>query len=68
MTEKDAPASMFIEVPIYGRMFNCVAFSSMGECVSTTTGERELHPASFCLHPDNGDQNMAVIYSILTVG
>ena len=38
---------------MYGRMFDCVAFDSHGECVSED-GEECLHPASYCLHPENG--------------
>ncbi len=40
------------KVSPYGRMFDCVAFDSQGECVSEE-GEELLHPVSFCLHPEN---------------
>ena len=51
-TEKQ---SEFLEAThlYFDRMFDCVAFDSQGECVSEE-GEENLHPVSYCLHPENG--------------
>ena len=54
MSKTENQKEFLEEIAVYGRMFDCVAFDSMGECSSKETSDEPLHPASFCLHPENG--------------
>lgn len=41
------------EEDLYGRSYDCVAFSTHGE-FTAPDGERFLHPINYCMHPENG--------------